>query len=332
MNRKTTLLMLALALVLALAAIRAPEARAEADDFQPFFRMDMDGGKAWEGKVYNLRLLTRGKYKFGKILERYGVDAGFVPDTTGLDALNISGSAQFSMDQLRDLAATLRKRADGKAIYIVDLRGESHVFLNGNPISWYCEHNWGNYGKTLEEVRQDEAMRFAPLVDSTIRAYGVVHDQRTGGKKIKVKSWTTEAELVAVEGFGYLRLPCPDHAFPPAGQIDAFIEFVKGIDMDNTWLHFHCHAGVGRTGIFMMLYDKMKNPGVAMQDILVRQALTGSEYPVTHGRSYHRSTSFHGQLQAEKNRMTPLLFQYVEENWESGYAVPWSQWLAAGEH
>ena len=291
-----------------------------------FFRMDRDSRDAWRGEIANLRFLTKGKYKFGKAKPRFGIDENFTPSAKGLNSLNISGSAQFSEPQFHQLANTLRTLAKGKRIYVIDLRQESHVFLNGNPISWYEEHNWANNGKTLAQIQREEALRFGGLVGRTIHAYGVSHDKKTGKTEIKVRSCVTEQEAVEDEGFGYLRLPAPDHAWPPAELIDAFIEFVKGIDMKRSWLHFHCHAGTGRTGIFMMLYDKMKNPGLPMEDIVVRQTLTGSEYPLYSPRS---TETFHGRLNVEKLRMMPLLFRYVDENHESGYAVSWSDWLAA---
>ena len=298
-------------------------ARAE----EGFFRMDRDGRKAWKGEIDNLRFLTKGQYKFGAAKARYHIDENFTPSAKGLNKLNISGSAQFSEPQFHQLAVTLRKLAQGKRVYVIDLRQESHVFLNGNPISWYGEHNWANAGKTLAQIRHEEEVRFAGLLGATIHAYGVAHDQKSGKTEIKVHSVVTEQQAVEEEGFVYLRLPVPDYAWPPAETIDAFIEFVKGIDMKQSWLHFHCHAGTGRTGIFMMLYDKMKNPKVPMKDIVVRQTLTGSEYPLYSSGSQ----SFHGRLNAEKAKMTPLLFQYLEENRKSGYAVPWSEWLAARE-
>lgn len=312
-----------ISLCLLLALVCACAGRAE----DGFFRMDRDSRKAWKGDIDNLRLLTKGKYKFGATKPRYGIDKNASPSTKGLNSLNISGSAQFSEPQFHQLAATLRALAKGKRIYVIDLRQESHVFLNGNPISWYEEHNWANRGRTLAQIQREETVSFGGLVGRTIHAYGVLHDQKTAKTEIKVSSVVTEQEAVEAEGFGYLRLPAPDHAWPPPELIDAFIEFVKGIDMKKSWLHFHCHAGTGRTGIFMMLYDKMKNPAVPMADIVLRQTLTGSEYPL-----YDPGTkSFHGRLNAEKARMTPLLFQYVAENCESGYEVSWSDWLAERE-
>jgi len=290
-----------------------------------FFRMDRDSRDAWKGQIANLRLLTKGHYKFGKAKPRYRIDAGYTPSTEGLDELNISGSAQFSEPQLHQLATTLRKLAKGKRVYVIDLRQESHVFLNGNPISWYAEHNWANAGLSLAQVQRDEAERFGALVGKTIHAYGVAHDEKKGHTTFKVRSCVTEQTAVEDAGFVYVRFPAPDLRWPPAELIDAFIEFVKGIDMEKSWLHFHCHAGTGRTGIFLMLYDKMKNPTVSMEDIAIRHTLTGSEYPLHHSSS----NSFHGKLNAEKSRMMPLLFRYVDENRESGYAVSWSDWLAA---
>ena len=325
---RTALLPLLLTLLLALmpAALASIEFKT-VEEIEPFFRMDRDSQAAWKGEVANLRLLTEGKYRFGKASGKYGIDPDFTPSTRGLDTLDISGSAQFSEGQFHALAQVLRKCAKGKAIYVIDLRSESHAFLNGHPISWYAIHNRANAGMSRREVAADEKARFGALVGTTVKAYGMSHDDRTDSIEIDVRSWQTERKLVKGEGFGYLRIPVLDYSWPTPGQVDAFIDFVKGIDMENTWLHFHCHAGTGRTGIFMMLYDKMKNPTVSMKDIVIRQTLTGSEYPLYSSGS----NSFHGVLNAEKARMTPLLFRYVEENCDSNYAVSWSEWLETND-
>ena len=77
----------------------------------------------------------------------------------------------------------------------------------------------------------------------------------------------------------------------------------------------------------MMLYDMMRNPDVPMMDIVVRQAMTESGYALY----TEDSDSYKVPLYEEKARMTPLLYEYVQQNHESSYEVPWSVWLEEQE-
>ena len=132
---------------------------------------------------------------------------------------------------------------------------------------------------TLQEIEVDESERFGAMIDSTVKAYARQGDTPIEPPMdISVQSVLTERKLVESEGFEYVRLPIRDHSWPTAGTIDTFIPFVKRVDPDRVWLHLHCMAGRGRTGIMMMLYDMMMNPDVPMQDIAVRQAMLGSNY------------------------------------------------------
>jgi hypothetical protein len=299
-------------------------ALARAED-NGFYRMDRDSREAWKGQIANLRLLTRGQYKFGKAKSRYRIDPNYTPSTEGLDGLNISGSAQFSEPQFHQLAKTLRKLAKGKRVYVIDLRQESHVFLNGNPISWYSEHNWANAGLTLSQIQQDEAERFGTLMGRTIDVYGVAHDMKNGHTRITVRSCVMEQTAVEDEGFRYLRLPAPDLSWPPAALIDEFIGFVKGIDMAQTWLHFHCHAGKGRTAIFMAIYDMMQNPDVAFEDVLLRQAMTGGSY-----LPYADPESDIAEVYAKRTKRIRQIYDYLQEM-NGSYTTPWSEWIANQE-
>ena len=186
-----------------------------------------------------------------------GVDPDFMPSEEGMDTLCISGSAQFSVPQFRELASSLRECAGDRTVYVFDLRQESHGLVNeGIPLSWYGTHNWANEGMTLEEVEADESERLGAMIGSTIEAYA-----RKGETPIEppmlisVESVMTEKELVESEGFEYIRLPIRDHSWPTAETIDTFVSFVKSIDPDQSWLHFHCLGGRGRTGVLMMIYD-----------------------------------------------------------------------------
>ena len=100
-------------------------------------------------------------------------------------------------------------------IYVVDLRQESHVFVNeGIPLSWYGSHNWANEGMTLTEVEADEAKRFGAMIGKTIQAYTRKGNTPITRMEINVKSVMTEKELVESEGFKYLRIPIRPYLAP----------------------------------------------------------------------------------------------------------------------
>ncbi|MDO4741297.1 MAG: hypothetical protein Q4A66_11555 [Eubacteriales bacterium] len=295
------------------------------ESFEPFLRIDGDYADAWTWDLDNLRVFAQVMYEFGEAKEKYGLDLTYPVSTEGLDDLHASASAQFSEKQFRELADTLRAAADGKKVVIVDLREESHYFLNGISISSFKLHNWGNLGLEQDEIESAEAELFKAMLGKTVTAYMEDDEEKQEEQlAITVESVMSERELVESEGFTYLRLAVTDHAWPTPDEIDRFIECVKTMGMEDTWFHFHCYAGQGRTGAYLALYDKMKNPDVDTQDILYRHAMTGSNYPLYLGSE----GSYKAPLYAEKAEMMPMLMQYVEENHEGGYAVSWSEWLA----
>ena len=114
-----------------------------------------------------------------------------------------------------------------------------------------------------------------------------------------------------------------DHSWPVPEDVDAFIDFVKEHGMDNVWMHFHCHAGSGRTGAYLVIYDKMKNPDVAIEDICVRQSMLGASYML----QTNPSDDYKIPLYQEKAKRVVQFGQYVEENHANNYEVSWSDWL-----
>ena len=287
----------------------------------PFIRMDRDDPGAWTRDLDNVRLITGNLYEFKPVNEKYGIDPNYVPSTVGLSTLNISGSAQFSEQQFHALADRLRQCAAGKRIIVIDLRRESHGFINGIPISWYGSHNWTNLDLSVEEIEADERERFGSLVGKTILAYGRKDDMAINETEIHAERFMTERELVESEGFEYFRLPVQDHTWPTPDELNVFIDFAR--NADNAWLHFHCQAGNGRTGILMMVYDMMKNPDVFMDDIVVRQTMLGGSYPLYTEQSDNYKVP-HYEMKAS---MTPLIYEYVQENHATDFAVTWSEWL-----
>src|SRR5437879_9337014 len=90
--------------------------------------------------------------------DRLKTDKGQIPAETGLADLHASGSGEFAADGLKLLLARTRG-----AVIVFDLRQETHIFVNGLPISWFATHDWANVGRTHDEIEADEAARVKSL-------------------------------------------------------------------------------------------------------------------------------------------------------------------------
>ena len=311
-------------IVMLLAALTIGGAMAEGTDYEPFFRFDV-ALNAWQEPLKNVRLLTSGAYTLSPvsadIVEKAGLDPDYVPDTTGMDTLNISGSAEFSEGQFRELAARIRELADGREVYIVDCRVEGHALLNGISVSWYGDNNWAYKGMTVEEAAADERERFGALPGTVVTVYEVSDNARGASAEIDVASVMTEKELVESEGFRYIRMPGLDHGWPYEASVEQFIDFVQTLDMDKVWLHFHCQAGKSRTAIFMEIYDMMKNPDVAFEDIMLRHAMTGSSY-----MPYANPESGIYDVYVLRAKRIRQVYDYLHEM-NGDYSARWTDWL-----
>ena len=281
---KSMIMLILSVLLLAMVSCQAEEG--------VFIRIDRDDPNAWREALANVRFLED---------ER------------------MSGSAQFSEAQFHDLAAELRECSD--EVWIVDCRLESHGLINGIAVSWCDADNGANRGKTAEEVEAEEAA-FSELVGTTVAAYTSEGDRPKDLVELSVERWETERALVEAEGMHYLRLACPDHCWPTAEVIDAFIDFAKDLD-EGAWLHFHCQAGSGRTGAFMTIYEMMQRPDTPVEEILLHQAETGS------GNLVDRAAPEKSHVQKERCVLARAAYSYICENRRSGYAVKWSAWLDA---
>ena len=295
----------------------------DVSEYEPFIRIDRDDAEAYNRGLDNLRIITGDMYEFRELGEQYGIPSDFIPDETGLDMLDVSASAQFSDWQLTELANQLRKVAGEKKIVILDLRRESHALLNGRPFSICGLHNWSNLGLSTEEIMDDEEQFFSSLVGTTLEAHPKHGDEPGKPYEYEIESFLSERELVEDAGLDYFRLPAKDHCWPDPECIDQFIDLIKEVGIDNLWLHIHCQAGKGRTGSFLVMYDKMKNPDVPIKEIAIRQAMLGASYMLY----TENSDSWRAPLYEEKARMTYLFEDYVNENKDTNFELSWSEWL-----
>jgi Inositol hexakisphosphate len=199
----------------------------------------------------------------------------YSPSTIGLKELRISGSSQFSEEGLNTIIKILDVHFP---LTIVDLRQESHGFVNGAAVSWFRNNFWDNNDKTVEQIEVEEQNQLNIfLIKQNIFPEKKVKYPQIVKLKIpfQVKTIATEKQLVKSLNLDYVRISITDHNRPSDENVDRFVQFINNLPKE-TWLHFHCSAGVGRTTTFMTMYDMMHNAKyVSLEDILLRQHYLG---------------------------------------------------------
>ncbi len=182
----------------------------------------------------------------------------------GLSDLNISGSKQFTEFNLPLIKENINNDFD---IIAIDLREESHGFINGIAISFANSNNNANKGLTYNEIINKENEDLASIkLNEPLTFY-------KKNKEIIPEKVQNELDLTKDNNISYLRIPVTDGGLPNEDMVNYFITFVNK-QPKNTWLHFHCKAGIGRTATFMIMYDIMKNCNdVSLDDIITRQVL-----------------------------------------------------------
>ena len=187
--------------------------------------------------------------------------------TKGLEKFQASASGQFSLSSLNFIKSNLPQ----KKIIIVDLREESHGFLDGTAISWYTDRDWMNLGKSLSEIIADENSRLSQIKNKGF--YNLAVNEMSLLRKIHVS--TNEESIVRSFGWDYIRLPITDHCRPTDAVVEQILQIFKKQSPDD-WFHFHCSAGKGRSSTLMVMYDIFYNcKDVALVEILKRQASIG---------------------------------------------------------
>jgi hypothetical protein len=217
----------------------------------------------------------------------------------------------------------------GRPLVVIDLRQESHGFLAGLPVSWYALHDQVNVVRALAEVQQDERRRLDVVAADEWTTVLVVTSRSAPGTIAEGQSVTlaarpalTERELAESLGLGYFRIPATDFLPPTAENVDRFVAFAAGLPPE-TWLHFHCHAGDGRTTTFLAMWDMMRNAGaVSVEDIIRRQALVGPEDLFAVGTPERWTHPF----AVERAAFLQRFHEYARETGPTGFIVPWSAW------
>lgn len=245
-------------------------------------------------------------------------------NTQGLADLHIAGGAQFSKLSLQKIVEKIRT----SKVIIVDLRQESHGFLNSNAISWYGGANSANAGMSANQIEHQQSILLSQLSrDMTSKVYEIIkkypNETIAETKQIEfiVHNVVAEEELVAENHLNYKRIYVQDFHAPSTGQVDNFIAFVKTLPKEQ-WIYFHCRAGVGRTTTFMAMYDMIRNAKqVSLDDILARQAALGgkdlTDLPDPSSPKY--------KWALERLRFLKNFYQYTHDN-QDNFDTTWRAW------
>lgn len=226
---------------------------------------------------------------------------------TGLNKLNISGSHQFSVYNLPLLIDNI---GTSLPITIVDLRQESHGFVNGLPISFANAQNNANMGLSREQVIEKENSDLASIKLNLPMSFYNYPNTTITPKEVE-----NEQTLTKTNSLSYIRIPVTDNNLPTDDAVDYFIESIKK-QPKNTWFHFHCKHGVGRTTAFMIMYDMMKNyKEVSAEDIIKRQLILGNLNDTDIKPFYDKNSL--GFLQN--------FYKYCIENGDN-FNITWSEW------
>lgn len=220
--------------------------------------------------------------------------------------LNISGSAQFTSEQVTNLRDGINK----PNICIVDLRQESHGLVNDYAISFFNPTKDLNNCFTTEQTIKTEDLLLSKIkLNDNLNIY-----RKTGVlfKELTVDFVSNESSVVNKSGMEYKRYAVKDNGAPTAEIVDQFVEFVKTKPSD-LHLHFHCDAGEGRTTTFMSMYQiLMNNNNLSLEQILSYQ------YNVGGVNIHDNKTQF---------EFLEDFYNYVSKNKSNNYTTTYSEWI-----
>ena len=284
---------------------------ASAKKIEETWRLD---GLASDG-LRNFRLMTDAWQNTPK---------GTEPTRQGMDSLHASASAQPSVAALSTLYDKIHELEPNAKIFMIDLRQETHGFANSLPVSLYIKHNEINAGKTTAEVMKAEREQLKNLrgVQTTFEPLGNADKKRLKPITIISRVVQTEKNLSEEAGFEYKRFAAADMQFPAPEVVDDFIIFVANLPQ-NSWLHFHCHAGHGRTTTFLVMYDIMKNPELSLEEICERQYLLGG----TNLLSEPEGKDWNSKMARDRAKKIRLFYEFVQGTRAEKIGLQWSEWI-----
>ena len=237
----------------------------------------------WTWVVHHRPLLVLDMKNASALPKRFRTTSDLVPNTQvnteGLASLNLIGSGQFSEVALQWILQRYHK----PSLTIIDLRQESHGFLNGDAISWYGPHDAANARRSPSQVEQKQAQLLQELnALASVQVHEIFKKTRarvtrTDSRLHPVHEVKSELELAKKHHVNYLRIYVQDHHAPDPHQVDRFLSIVKNLPADE-WIYLHCRGGSGRTTLFMAMVDIIHHAKqMDFNEIIAREVLLGGK-------------------------------------------------------
>lgn len=254
--------------------------------------------------------------------------AAYQGNTVGLKELRMSGSAAPSQHDLATIMKNITSRMNGhqKKIIDLDLREESHGYLNEEAITLATENDWINIGKSRQQALADEQawldeMSRSPLVYNVLSPSQFKQGDFSSGSTISIKSLRSEQQTAESLGFDYIRMTVTDHMPPNEADVDRFVSLIQHLP-SGTWVHIHCRGGKGRTTTFMAMYDMLLNADkVSFDEIIARQASVEPFYDLTKIDEKNSDLNLYYQQRLD---FLKLFYQFAKD-YRHGYKRRWKQ-------
>ena len=110
--------------------------------------------------------------------------------------------------------------------------------------------------------------------------------------------------------------------FPEPATVDEFIKFYFSLPK-NHWLHFHCHAGHGRTTTFLVFYDILTYPDLTLEEIVNRHVILGGSNLLAE----NNDANWYAEAMRERAINLRKFYQYIKEQRKSNFKTSWSEWI-----
>lgn len=239
--------------------------------------------------------------------------------------LNASISGQFSRESLNQIKGEFPENT-----WVVDVRQETHYFINGIPFSEYGFQNRENEQRTQHDILALEKFKTQEIPSGSIFEYHTIIEKNSGVIKtttlssIPVKEVHTSKQLVNALGLNYFRLTILDRHRPSDDQVENFLHFYQNLPSEHH-LYFHCRGGRGRSTTMAIVYDILENGHtLSLEDIVNRHHQLGGAHILHYTQTPDKP--WLSQARLERKRFLEQFYQFASQT-KQRTSTSWRNWI-----